>query len=72
MKYVIDKIENDIVLLESINDNNMTEVDIKLLPEGVKETDVLIFDGDSYILDNKAKEDRLDRIREKMEKLKKC
>lgn len=69
MKYVIDKIENDIAVLENIDDNSLKEVNIKLLPEGVKETDVLIFDGNSYILDSKEKEDRLARIKEKMERM---
>lgn len=70
MKYAVDKIENDIALLESLVDKNKIEIDIRLLPNNVKERDIVVFDGDKYLLDNKEKEDRLKKLKEKMNKLK--
>jgi hypothetical protein len=40
-----------------------------LLPSDVKEKDVLIKNKDEYELDSKEKEDRIELIRKKMEKL---
>ena len=71
MKYAIDKIENDVALLENIKDKSKKEVSVKDLPSNVKETDILSYDGKTYTLDNDEKELRIRRIREKMEKLRK-
>ena len=71
MKYAIDKIENDVALLENIKDGSKKEVNIKDLPSNVIETDILSYDGKTYTLDNDEKELRIRRIREKMEKLRK-
>lgn len=69
MKYAIDKIENNVALLENIKDGSKKEVDIKMLPLNVKETDILSYDGKVYLVDNNEKEKRIKIIREKMEKL---
>ncbi len=69
MKYAIDKIENDVALLENIKDGSKKEIDIKMLPLNVKETDILSYDGKVYLVDNNEKEKRIKIIREKMEKL---
>ena len=69
MKYAIDKIENDVALLENIKDGSKKEVDIKMLPLNVKETDILSYNGKVYLVDNNEKEKRIKIIREKMEKL---
>ncbi len=71
MRYSVDKIENDIVLLENIKDGNKLEVDIKKIPSGIKETDILYFDGKTYVKDDEEKQKRVDKIREKMNKLRK-
>ena len=69
MKYAIDKIENDVALLENIKDGSKKEIDIKMLPLNVKETDILSYDGKVYLVDNNEKEKRIKIIRKKMEKL---
>ena len=69
MKYAVDKIENDIVLLENIKDGIKKEVNKKDLPNGVKETDILSYNGNAYVFDNDEKEKRLKRIKEKMNRL---
>lgn len=69
MKYAIDKIENNVALLENIKDGSKKEIDIKMLPLNAKETDILSYDGKVYLVDNNEKEKRIKIIREKMEKL---
>ena len=69
MKYAIDKIENNVALLENIKDGSKKEVDIKMLPLNVKETDILSYNCKVYLVDNNEKEKRIKIIREKMEKL---
>lgn len=69
MKYAIDKIENNVALLENIKDGSKKEIDIKMLPLNVKETDILSYNGKVYLVDNNEKEKRIKIIREKMEKL---
>lgn len=69
--YSVDKIENEIVIIEDIETGEIINVNLKLLPKEVKENDILKFDGNIYSIDLKEKEKRINRIREKMNKLKK-
>ena len=69
MKYSIDRIENNIAILEDINTGEKKEVDISLLPEEIKEGTILSFNDDKYELDLDEEEERRKRIREKFKKL---
>lgn len=71
MKYAVDKIEDDIVLLENIinGEKIMVKKEDFLFP--VKETDIVIKKDDAYIKDDKEKEDRIKDIKAKMEALRK-
>lgn len=71
MKYAVDRIENDIAVLENLNDGDILEVKVDLLPAGIKEKDIVVKKENIFLLDEKGKDDRLRRIREKMNKLKK-
>ncbi len=70
MKFAIEKIEDNIVLLENIEDGDMLKVNISDFPFKVKEKDIIRLENGEYILDIKEKEERLKRIRKKMESLK--
>lgn len=70
MKFVVDRIEEDIAVLENIEDKQIVNVRLELLPKNVKESDVLKYNDNKYFLDNNEKQARLDRIREKMQMLK--
>lgn len=70
MKYSVDKIENEIALLENIDDKSKLEVNVTVLPSNVKENDILFYDGKKYMFDENETELRIKRIREKMKKLK--
>lgn len=71
MKFAVDKIENDIVILENVSDNSILEVNVKNLPEGIKECDIIRLENNKYVLDNNEKNERLRRIKLKMKSLKK-
>ncbi len=70
MKYAVDRIENDIVVLENIENNKIINVELSRMPRKVKEGDILVFKDNCYALDNNEKKIRLNRIREKMQRLK--
>lgn len=70
MKYSVDRIENDIVILENIETKELEEVLLKNLPEDIKESSIVKKIDNMYYLDNDEKESRIKSIRERMENLK--
>ena len=51
MMYSVDKIENGIATIENLLTKELINVKLKDLPNNVKEKDMLIYDGNSYMLD---------------------
>ena len=49
MRYIIDRIEEDFAVCENEETGEMEEIDVFLLPDGLGEGDILIYDED---LDN--------------------
>lgn len=71
MKYSIDRIENNIAVLENIEDKDKVEIEISLLPKGIREGSILLFRNGKYELDLDEEELRRKRIMDKFKKLKK-
>lgn len=71
MKYAVDKIEDDIVLLENIINGEKITVKKEDFLFPVKETDIVIKKNAAYLKDDKEKEDRIKIIKAKMEALRK-
>lgn len=71
MKYAVDKVEGDIVLLENILNGEKKEVRKECFSFQVKETDIIIVLNGIYKKDNKEKNDRIKMIKAKMEYLRK-
>ena len=71
MKYSVDKIEIDIVVLEEINTGYIKEENISVFNFEIKEKDILLFDNNVYIKDKNEKINRINMLREKMNRLKK-
>lgn len=69
MKFAIDKIEDNIVVLENIETGEIINEEIANLPSDIKEKDILRLENNQYALDILGKEDRIKRIMEKMNKL---
>lgn len=71
MMYSVDKIENDVATIENLLNKELINVKLKDLPNNVKEKDMLIYDGNSYMLDESLKEKRTRMLKDKMELLRK-
>ena len=69
MRYVIDRIEEDFAVCENEETGEMEEIDVYLLPDGVEEGDILIYDEDfdEYYVDYDEKKIRKARIEDRME-----
>lgn len=71
MKYAVDKVEDDIVLLENILNGEKITVKKECFSFPIKETDIVIKKDGAYLKDDKEKEDRIKMIKAKMEALRK-
>ncbi len=71
MKYAVDKVEDDIVLLENISNGEKIMVKKEDFSFSIKETDIVIKKDGAYLKDDKEKEDRIKMIKAKMEALRK-
>ncbi len=71
MKYSVDKIENDIAVLENIDDGTKIEVSTTVLPDSLKEGNILYYENESYKIDIREETKRRKRIRSKFDMLKK-
>lgn len=61
--YVIDRFEGEIAVVE--HGENMLDIPIKMLPKGAKSGDVLIKDGERYVIDTAL----TDKLKKEIEKL---
>lgn len=69
MKYSVDKIENDIVVLEDLESKEKINVNKKSIPFIVNEKDILRFENNEYIKDDDLKDKRIKMLKEKMKNL---
>lgn len=69
MKFAVDKIEDNIIVLENIETGELIEEKLINLPSDIKEKDILRLENGLYVLDVLSKEERIKRIMEKMNKL---
>ena len=68
-KYIVDRIEGDMVVLEDLSTKKIKNVSIDKLPK-VKEGDALKYENKEYTLDNETKSKREEDIKAKFERLK--
>lgn len=71
MKYAVDRIEDNIVVLEDINTKEKQEVQKELLPSNIKDGTILIFENNEYKLDLNEEELRRKKIQERFNRLRK-
>lgn len=71
MKYAVDKVEDDIVLLENILNGEKKAVKKECFLFQVKETDIIIIENGIYKKDDVEKDNRIKMIKAKMEALRK-
>ena len=61
MRLTVERIVGDVVLLEK-EDMSHDKVELELLPQGVREGSILLFDGSKYSFDTKAEAETRARI----------
>lgn len=71
MKYAVDRIINNIALLENIENGTKTEISINLLPKSLHEGAIIVYKNGTYLLDETEEEKRRRLIQEKFQKLQK-
>ncbi len=60
MKYIVDRIENGIAVLET--EDGFIEIEIALLPDNVREGSVLRKDDDRFFIDTDSEAERRNRL----------
>ena len=70
MKYAVDRIIDDIAVLENIKDKEKKEEELINLPKRVKEGNILVYKNDTYVRDYNEEYRRRKRLRERIERLK--
>ncbi len=67
MIYIVDKIEDNIAVLENKDTREIINVNISCLPSLIKEGSILKYDGSKYYIDNelemKRRQDLLERFK---------
>ena len=67
MRLIIDRFEEMFAVLETDNNTFLT-VDKSVLPENAKEGNVLVFDGQNYIIDiEETRKERSDNLKKLLE-----
>lgn len=71
MKYAVDKIENNIVVLENIQDKTIIEIELDKLPPNIKEGNILLYENNTYTIDIETEQKRRETINSKFAMLRK-
>lgn len=69
LKFIVERIEDDIASLENIETGDITNYNVSEIPFKIYEGDVLIFEEQMWKYDNEEKELRKSRIENKMKNL---
>ncbi len=68
MKYAVDRIEDDIIVLENLDNNKIENISKDVLPN-VKEGDIVILENGIYRVDTEEGKKRRETIKTKMDRL---
>lgn len=71
MKYVVDQINEQVCVLESLDNGELLEIGTDSLPDDISEGNILVFDNGSFIREVVEEKERKMSLRERMERLKK-
>ena len=69
MKYIVDRIENDIAICQNPESKEIIEIDFEELPQETKEGSVIVLENGTYKLDPEEEKEIRKRIEDKMNKL---
>ena len=69
--YTVDRIEDDIVILENRNNNTMIEVDIQEFDFDINDGDIIDYIDNKYVKNKEKTENKKRDIRSRFDRLKK-
>lgn len=69
MIYIVDKIEDNIAVLENKDTREIINVNISCLPSLIKEGSILKYDGSKYYIDNELERKRRQDLLERFKRL---
>lgn len=69
--YTVDRIENNIIILEDRTTKEMFKEKKEILPNNIKEGDIIDYIDNKYILNSEKTENIKENIRNRFDKLKK-
>ena len=69
MRFIVERIEDEIASLEEIETGNIVNYNISEIPFKIFEGDVLILENETWIIDKKSKQKIQKRIKRKMKNL---
>lgn len=69
MKYIIDRIEENIVVCENQETKKMENFKIEQFPEGIKDGDIVILKDEKFEKDESETKNQKEKINELMKKL---
>lgn len=70
MKYAVDRIVEDIAVLENISTGEIIEMNVKELPKNIHEGSIVINKDNGFIIDEDLELLRKESLRERLERLK--
>lgn len=70
MRFVVDRIIDDVAILEEISTKEKVEINLELLPVDVRNGSILKYENDCYILDYNYEDERRKVLRERINRLK--
>lgn len=71
MKWVVDRFEEDLVILVNDKTSEVKELDKSSLPSSIHEGSILNYVDNKYVIDSKEEEERRKSIKDRFNKLKK-
>ena len=71
MKYAVDRIEDNLVIIENLETKEIIEIEKDKLPEGIKDGTILIYEDEEYKLDLNEEELRRRQIQDRFNRLRK-
>ncbi len=70
MNYAVDQINENIAILESIETKEKLEINLKKLPQNIKEGNIITIKDENYILNTEEEIKRRNIITDKLNRLK--
>lgn len=71
MKYAVDRIENDVVILQNTFNGKIIEIKKQLLPNNISDGTILEYKDNKYYIDKVEEKRRRNILEEKLNRLKK-